>query len=167
MSTCVDPTISTQIECNGTFVLSGESCAYLPTEEEELACKRNVSGVPFPRLWTTFGNQNLYAGESFADTPHSMLVVRLENCDALNIPVECVASSFYVQVFELLIGENWPSIMINAVDGGFGNGESKPNANPAAALYFILAGVMQRGSTASSSTYSACSVYELLPNFRR
>jgi hypothetical protein len=76
MATCTDASIAVQADCIGTFFVTGEACAYLPTIAEEKACRMNVTGALFPRLWTTYGNENIYAGESFADTPHSMLVVR-------------------------------------------------------------------------------------------
>lgn len=85
MPRCTDSTISTQEDCTGTFVLHGDLCAYLPTLAQEKACKQSSAGVLFPRLWTTYPTSINYAGESFADTPHSLLVV-----------------------FELLMGENWP-----------------------------------------------------------
>jgi hypothetical protein len=144
MSTCTDATVLSEVECTGNFTLTSELCAYLPTVAEELACKSSVSGAPFPRLWTPYPSQVVYAGESFADTPHSMLVVRA--CVSHYQP--CIVHVFMrrgvwggSQVFELLIGENWPSIMLNAVDGGNGVGVISENANPSAALYFILSQV--------------------------
>lgn len=110
MSRCTDSSIMTQDECVGTFPLTGDLCAYLPSLDQELACKQNVNGVPFPRLWKTFPSSNSppnYAGESFSDTPHSMLVVRRSAGTDRMLPF-CYSHARPPQVFELLIGENWP-----------------------------------------------------------
>lgn len=105
MPRCTDSSITTEADCVGDFLLRGDLCAYLPSLAEELACKQNAAGVPFPRLWQTFASSTNYAGESFADTPHSLLVVRnvLNWCSCV-VHLLCCSH----QVFELLIGENWP-----------------------------------------------------------
>ena len=78
MPRCTDPSVTIETDCVGNFLLQGDLCAYLPSLEQELACKQNIDGVLFPRLWKTFPSSNSppnYAGESFEDTPHSLLVV--------------------------------------------------------------------------------------------
>jgi hypothetical protein len=40
--------------------------------------------------------------------------------------------------FELVTGSGWPSIMLQAVNGGAGDGHPRINANPSATLYFVV-----------------------------
>ena len=89
MPRCTDSSIFTETDCVGEFFLQGELCAYLPSLEQESACKQSYVGVPFPRLWTTFASSNnppSYAGEDFSDTPHSMLVVSYANSACFILP---------------------------------------------------------------------------------
>lgn len=119
MARCTDSSISTEAACTGTFTLMDELCGYLPTQAQEAACRASATGAQFPREWMTFYTQTAYAGESFDNMGRSLLVV-----------------------FELVTGENWPVIMLNAVDGNFGSGVIVQNANPSAAIYFVLSQII-------------------------
>jgi hypothetical protein len=50
IAACNDPSVATQADCVGTFTLIGDMCGYLPTQEQEDAC-RATTGVDFPRIW--------------------------------------------------------------------------------------------------------------------
>lgn len=84
MDICTDPSAETISDCTGSFYLTGESCAFLPTDAAESSCKTNQTGTLFPRLWTTYQNPDV-SPESFDNIGRSMLVV-----------------------FELMIGGSWP-----------------------------------------------------------
>ena len=99
MSTCTDPSITTAADCVGTFNVTGELCAYLPTVAAELACKNSTTGAPFDRLWLPFPSQvsscvcaaqtscplstptrsslvqTVYSGQNFDDAGHAMVVM--------------------------------------------------------------------------------------------
>lgn len=117
MDICTDPSVSNKANCTGSFQLTGQDCAFLPTDTLEAACKLNASGTAFPRLWTTFQNEDV-SPESFDDISRSMLVV-----------------------FELMTGGSWPVIMFSAVNGGDGTGNPRRYANPSAAIFFIMSQV--------------------------
>ena len=74
MQICTDPSIPNIGNCTGTFQLTGESCAFLPTDAAEAVCRLNQTGSAFPRLWTTYQNPNV-SPESFNNIARSMLVV--------------------------------------------------------------------------------------------
>lgn len=129
MSICTDPSVSNIRDCKGTFQLTGEECAFLPTDTLEAACKLNATGTSFPRLWTTFQNPD-QSPESFDSIARSMLVV-----------------------FELMTGGSWPVIMFSAVNGGDGTGNPRPYANPSAAIFFIISQVRFAGRHSASIVY--------------
>jgi len=108
LAACNDPDISYAKDCTGDFTLIGDMCAYLPTIQQEDAC-RNSTGVLFPRIWApiprNFDNigaalLSVFELGTGEDWPSRMT----EGVDAANNPGE-------------------PMIRDN---------------NPAAALYFIL-----------------------------
>lgn len=73
MSRCTDPTITVASACVGSFNLTGELCAFLPSTAEEVACKVSANGTSFPRLWNTLATQNGIPGESFDNVPRALL----------------------------------------------------------------------------------------------
>lgn len=98
--------------CSGTFNTTGDMCAYQPTEALEAACRLSPWGMPFPR-------------QAAAQAPN----------------FNNIGSALLVQ-FELSTGENWPGLMIAAVDG-VGPGEApRRDYNAAAAVYFIVSQVI-------------------------
>ena len=142
MSRCTDPDISTYSECTGSFNATGLTCCLQPTYDLEQACLANPLGMPFPRLWMPFPTEDGVPGESFDDLPRALLSVfdlltgvslaydsRVWMCSAF---ISCAPT-----------GENWPTIMMTAVDGSGGTGDKDTrvslDANPAAALFFVLA----------------------------
>lgn len=67
LHTCNDPDPNVHLHkdlCTGNFSLFGETCGFLPTPEDELACRASATGVSFPRIWEprAFNFENL--GES-------------------------------------------------------------------------------------------------------
>lgn len=110
MNVCNDFSVSAGSDCVGKFVLSGRNCAFLPTLEEEMACKAlgPASNITFPRRYES-------ALPNWDNFGHSLL-----------------------QTYMLVDGENWPGIMYNTVDGGHNIGDYlNRDANPGRAIFFI------------------------------
>jgi hypothetical protein len=108
LSYCNDPEVAERADCTGTWTLVGDDCAMLPHATLEQACRESVTGADFPRVWQPVMRH-------FDDIFHAILTV-----------------------FEVATGEAWPDIAYPVMDSV---GPDKPmvrNANPLAALYFII-----------------------------
>ena len=58
-----DPAFASSAMCTGTFLLRGNSCALLPLETDEAACRASSQGVPFARVWSS----TPYNWDTFSD----------------------------------------------------------------------------------------------------
>ena len=103
----------------GPFVVSGDGCQLANSSLNEDFCRNNPNGLVIQRAW--------YLGPwNFDNIGNAMLVV-----------------------FELVTGENWPTIMGAGVNFVGPQQVAKNNANPPAAIYVSLAA---RASTSTSGS---------------
>ena len=103
----------------GPFVVSGDGCQLANSSLNEDFCRNNPNGLVIQRAWS-LGPWN------FDNIGNAMLVV-----------------------FELVTGENWPTIMGAGVNFVGPQQVAKNNANPPAAIYVSLAA---RASTSTSGS---------------
>jgi hypothetical protein len=108
LSYCNDSSVAEKADCTGDWTLLGDNCAFLPHPALEQACRETTEGAQFPRRWQP-------VTQNFDDIFQAIRTV-----------------------FEVATGEAWPDIMEPVVDSV---GPGKPmqrEANPLAALYFII-----------------------------
>ena len=107
-----------QYSCTGNFTAIGDACLYAPSWEEEIACRNSPDGsYTLQRAWLVGGDRKHLWG------------------------FNNIFGSF-LNVFELVSGENWPVMMQAGTDFAGNNKSPQTKAFPAAALYFILAEVL-------------------------
>jgi len=111
MSGCSDPTVNARESCTGAFTPTGDLCALLPTAAAEAQCRNGVGGP-----WTS----------------HRTWRPAYGNFDNIFVAM--------LTVFELTTGENWPSLMTNGVDSAGRDVAGQREYNPAAALFYLVAG---------------------------
>ena len=111
LNICNDFSVASADQCQGSFRLTGPNCAFLPTQQAEDACKLmgNASTIMFPRRFEP----------------------QLPNWDNFG--------NSMLQVYMIADGENWPSFMYNAVDGGMNPGEPMMRDNNQwNAIFFVV-----------------------------
>ena len=113
IAACNDPLSLTIDSCNGLYTAIGQSCYLLPSTIDQNAClaqsdQYSTTNFTVARTWQSFPRNYDNFGNSL------------------------------LTVWELSISEDWTSRMIEAVDAVGENLPMKRDANPAAALYFIV-----------------------------
>ena len=113
IAACNDPTSLTMDSCNGLYTAVGQSCYLLPSTIDQTSClsqsdRFSTSNFTVARTWQSFPRNYDNFGNSL------------------------------LTVWELSISEDWTSRMVEAVDAVGENVSMKRDANPAAALYFIV-----------------------------
>jgi hypothetical protein len=113
IAACNDVSITDPALCVGTFSLAGASCSLLPAVDDALACRAAAPGTfTFARRWESFPR-------NYDNIANSLLTI-----------------------WELGTAEDWPQRMVEAVDAvGEGKAMSQ-DANPAAALFFLVVQVV-------------------------
>jgi Ca2+-binding EF-hand superfamily protein/ABC-type taurine transport system substrate-binding protein len=106
---CNDGDVENQLQCVGTFTISGGDCAMLPLPSLQDECISNGDvGYEFPRVWRS----------------------KLVNFDSVG--------NALVTIFEISSGEMWPDIMYDTIDGvapGQAMMENYDRVKPA--IYFV------------------------------
>ena len=114
IAACNDGSIDDQVDCVGSFVVSGADCGMLATDDLVTQCLRNGDdGSSFPRLWRS-------------------LEPNFDNVGAA-----------LVTIFEITSGEMWPDIMYNTIAGvkpGYAMKDNYSRAGPF--IYFFLVQVI-------------------------
>jgi hypothetical protein len=113
IAACNDPTSLTMASCNGLYTAVGQACYLLPSTADQNSCLYqsdlySTSNFTVQRTWQSFPRNYDNFGNSL------------------------------LTVWELSISEDWTTRMVEAVDAVGENAPMKRDANPAAALYFIV-----------------------------